>query len=199
MKLPLSFYRREDVVEIAKDLLGKFLFTKIEGVITGGKIVETESYKGIHDKASHAYGGRFTERTKTLYESGGVTYVYLCYGMHYLLNIVTNKKNFPHGVLIRAIEPIIGFETMLKRRRQEKISFSLTSGPGALTEALGITKNQNQIKLTNSIIWIEDRNLKIEKKQIIESPRVGVDYAEEDAFLPWRFRIAGNKWTSRAK
>jgi DNA-3-methyladenine glycosylase len=199
MKLPISFYQKEDVVEVGKNLLGNSIFTKIDNEITGGIIVETESYNGVEDKASHAYKGRFTRRTEAMYEAGGITYIYLCYGMHYLLNIVTSKKNIPHAVLIRAIEPTHGLDLMLKRRKKEKIDFSLTSGPGALSEALGITKKINKMKLTSSVIWIEERGLKIAKDNIIESPRVGVDYAEEDAFLPWRFRIAGNKWTSRAK
>lgn len=199
MKLPLSFYRQDDVVDLAKKLLGKFIFSKIEGEITGGMIVETESYKGVEDKASHAYNGRYTERTKTMYEEGGVTYVYFCYGMHYLLNVVTSKKNIPHAVLIRAIEPTVGAHVMLRRRKRSKVEPSLTSGPGALAQALGVDKKLNNVKLTGSIIWIEDKNFVVEDHDIIKSPRVGVSYSEEHALLPWRFRIKGNHWTSRAK
>lgn len=199
MKLPLSFYRQTDVVHIAKTLLGKYIFTNIDDEITGGMIVETESYKGVEDKASHAYNGRYTERTKTMYEAGGVTYVYFCYGMHFLLNIVTNKKNIPHAVLLRAIEPTVGIEAMLKRRNKSKALRSLTAGPGALSQALGVDKMLNNVKLNSSIIWIEDKNFKVEERDIIKSPRVGVDYSEEHALLPWRFRLKGNNWTSPAK
>ena len=177
MKLPISFYRQTDTLEIGKQLLGMSIFTKIDNVITGGIIVETEIYKGVDDKASHAYNGLYSERTKTMYEPGGVTYIYLCYGMHYLLNIVTNKKNIPHAVLIRAIEPTHGIEIMLKRRNKPKILSNLSAGPGALSKALGIDKKLNNIKLNSSTIWIERNSLKIEDKDILKSPRVGVDYA----------------------
>ena len=199
MKLPLSFYRQDDVVEVSQKLLGKVLFTKINNEICGGIIVETESYGGISDKACHAYNGLLTERTRPLYENGGVSYVYFCYGMHHLLNIVTNKKNIPQAVLIRAIEPIHGIDTILKRKNKNKIDYTLTSGPGALCKALGITKKENNISLTGSILWIEDHNILVKDTEIIKSPRVGVNYAEEDALLPWRFRIKNSKWTSPAK
>lgn len=199
MKLPLSFYRNNDVLFLGKSLLGKYLFTKINDVITGGIIVETESYNGIDDKASHAYGNRFTKRTKTMFESGGVTYVYQCYGIHHLLNVVTSKRNIPKAVLIRAIEPTHGIEIMLKRRRKPTLTNQLTAGPGVLCQSLGITKAHDNIKLNSSVIWIEDRNCFVLEKNIISGPRVGIDYAKEDALLPWRFRIAENKWTSKAK
>ena len=199
MKVPLSFYKQNDVVSIGKNLLGKYIFTCLDNVLTGGMIVETESYKGLEDKASHSYKGRCTERTKTMYETGGVTYVYFCYGMHYLLNVVTNKKNIPDAVLIRAIEPTYGIETMLKRRNKTKVCRNLTAGPGALSQALGIDKTLNNIKLNSSMIWIEEKGVDIKEHQIIKSPRVGIDYAEEHALLPWRFRIKENNWTSIAK
>ncbi len=199
MKLPLSFYREDNVVKIAKKLLGKVLYSKINEEICGGIIVETESYNGISDKASHAYKGRFSERTKVLYENGGVTYVYLCYGMHHLLNVVTDKKNIPSAVLIRAIEPTVGINAMLKRKNKKIKDYSLSNGPGALCKALGITKKENNLKLTGPIIWIEDKGFDLKEDDIIKSPRVGVAYAGQDAFLPWRFRIKNNKWTSPAK
>lgn len=198
VKLPFSFYRQEDVIEIAKNLLGKYLFTKIDGKITGGIIIETEGYKGIEDKACHAYNGCFTNRTKTMYENGGVSYVYFCYGMHHLLNVVTNKKNTPHAVLIRAIEPTHGIDIMLKRRNKAKLTNILTSGPGALCQALGITKEHNNIKLNSSLLWIENRNISVKEKNIIKGPRVGVDYAKEHALLPWRFRIKPNDSLKRS-
>jgi DNA-3-methyladenine glycosylase len=199
MKLPLSFYQQKDVSQVAKQLLGKFLFTKIDDELLGGMIVETEGYGGIHDKASHAFQNRYTERTKPLYENGGIAYVYLCYGMHYLLNVVTNKKDIPHAVLIRAIEPTHGIEAMLRRKNKTKLDKTLTSGPGALCKALGITLKHNRLKFTSSIMWIEDKKIDIKEENIVKSPRVGVAYAKEDALLPLRFRIENNKWTSPAK
>lgn len=198
MKLPLSFYRQNDVIDLGKKLLGNHLYTNIDNNLTGGIIVETESYNGIDDKASHAYGGRYTERTKTIYGMGGVTYIYQCYGIHYLLNVVTGKKEHPTAILIRAIEPIVGIDIMLKRRKKNNFTPELTAGPGALCQALGITKKINNIKLNGSIIWIES-SLNSTENRIISSPRVGVSYAKEDALLPWRFRIAESKWTSKAK
>lgn len=198
--LSQNFYLNNDVLEVGKKLLGKFLFTKIDNEpITGGMIVETESYKGIEDKACHAYLGKKTKRNGIMFANGGVAYVYLCYGMHSLLNVVTNKKDIPHAVLIRAIEPIEGIEVMLKRRNKTRLQRNLTAGPGALTQALKITKKLNGIAFNSETIWIEDRGIKISKKDIICSKRIGIDYAKEHALLPWRFRIQQSKWTSIAK
>ncbi len=221
IKLELSFYQKEDVIEIAKSLLGKYLFTKINGQITGGKIVETEAYAGLKDKASHSYGGRRTARNETMYQAGGIAYVYLCYGIHHLFNIVTGSKDDPQAVLIRAIEPVCGIKTMLKRRNMKKLSYQLTSGPGSLTRALGLTMKQNGQSLSSSTLWLEESFLQNQntqkniqedqkslisnqkqlllKEDIISSPRVGIAYAEEDALLPWRFRIRNNPWCSKAK
>jgi DNA-3-methyladenine glycosylase len=199
-KLPLSYYLQEDVVALSKDLLGKFLFTNIhEEGITGGMIVETEAYAGAIDKASHAHGNRMTNRTKVMYEEGGVAYVYFIYGMYNLFNIITNSHGTPHAILIRAIEPTEGIDIMLCRRKMDALKRNLTAGPGTLAQALGITREQNGISLLEDTIWLEDRGVHIKEKDIITSPRVGVAYAEEHAELPWRFRIKGNKWTSPAK
>jgi DNA-3-methyladenine glycosylase len=188
--LPKSFYTREDVVEIAKDLLGKILFTDIEGYLSGGIITETEAYAGIIDKASHAYGGRRTRRTETMYAEGGTSYVYFTYGMHYLFNVVTNKKDIPHAVLIRAVYPVTGFDIMLKRTGKQKVDYKLTNGPAKLTKSLGITKKQNGISLVKSgVVWIEDRNIVVKPQNIITSPRIGIAYAQEDALLPYRFEL----------
>ena len=138
-KLQADFYQREDDLLISRELLGKVLYTNFHGELTSGIIVETEAYAGTTDKASHAYGGRRTKRTKIMYSPGGYAYVYLCYGIHHLFNIVTNKENIPHAVLIRAIQPRDGIEIMLQRRNKKKVDHSLTSGPGSLTRALGIT------------------------------------------------------------
>ena len=199
--LPKSFYIREDVVQISKDLLGKCIVTNFNNQLTVGKIVETEAYRAPDDKACHAYQNLFTNRTKTLFEEGGVAYVYLCYGIHHLFNVVTGKKGMAHAVLIRAIEPIDNVELMLERRGKAKLSRQLTAGPGVMSKALGITKQHTSISLfsKDSPIWIEDRGIKIADKNIIASPRVGVDYAEECALWDWRFRIKDSLWTSVAK
>jgi len=194
-----DFYLNDDVVDIAKKLLGKYLFTKIDNKITGGMIVETEAYKAFTDKASHAYLGKKTKRNEQMFNMGGIAYVYICYGIHALLNVVTNKKDIPDGVLIRAIEPKFGIETMLERRNKLYCDRTLAAGPGSLTKALGITKKINGTSYTSNIIWIEDRNIIISKKNIHHSTRVGVEYAKEDAKLKWRFRIKKNEWTSIAK
>jgi DNA-3-methyladenine glycosylase len=188
MKLSRDFYLRKDVVEISKDLLGKYLFTRIDGKTTAGIITETEAYEGITDKASHAYGGRRTPRTETMYATGGIAYVYLCYGIHNLFNVVTNIADVPHAVLIRAVIPAEGIQTILQRRKKEKLSGMITSGPGTLSEALAIRKSHSGVDLTGKTIWLEDRNIRIPARSIVCSPRVGVDYAEEDAQLPYRFR-----------
>ncbi|WP_316766889.1 DNA-3-methyladenine glycosylase [Pedobacter frigiditerrae] len=196
-KLPYSFYQQEDVTSLAVQLLGKQLFTLIDGQLTGGTIVETEAYNGIIDKASHAYNGRFTPRTATMYEAGGISYVYLCYGIHHLFNVVTNTKNNPHAVLIRGIEPTEGLSIMLERRNMQSIAPRITAGPGALAKALGIDKNLNAKDLLGDEIWIEDNGIHFKPEDIIASPRVGVDYAEEHALLPSRFYIKGNKYVSK--
>jgi DNA-3-methyladenine glycosylase len=196
-KLPYSFYQKEEVVELAIQLLGKRLYTRIDGEITAGIIVETEAYNGVTDKASHAYGNRFTPRTSTMYEAGGITYVYLCYGIHHLLNVVTASKNKPHAVLIRAVEPTEGLPIMLARRKMESLAPRITAGPGSVAKAFGVDKNLNAKDLLGDEIWIEDDGVKIDPSQIVASPRVGVDYAGDHALLPWRFYIKGNRYVSK--
>ena len=200
-RLKASFYQRNDVVNISKELLGKVLVSNFNNVKTAGMIVETEAYRGPDDKASHAYNNRYTNRTKVMYESGGLAYVYLCYGIHHLFNVVTAKKGIAHAVLIRAIEPVDEIDTMLARRNFDQLKPQLTAGPGVMSKALGITTSNTGMDLTHpkSNIWIEDRNITVKPQEITESPRVGIDYAEECAEWNWRFRISGNKWTSRAK
>lgn len=188
-KIPLSFYRHFDVTAIAKSLLGKELFTKIDGHLTGGIITETEAYAGVGDRASHAYNNRRTARTEVMYQKGGVAYVYLCYGIHCLLNAVTASENIPHAVLIRAISPTTGVETMLKRRKKSKLDASLTSGPGALTAALGIDLRQNGVLLNSDSLCICETDLQLNEERILIGPRIGIDYAGNDAFLPFRFRL----------
>lgn len=199
LKLPLSYYSNQDVLFLAKDLLGKVLFTEINGNITAGIIVETEAYFGIQDKASHAYGGRRTDRTETLYSHGGISYVYLCYGIHHLFNVVTSVENDPHAVLIRAIEPLIGKEIMESRRNMPASKAAISSGPGSAAKALGIDRTFNQKDLSGAEIWIENQNIQYSSDEIESGPRVGVAYAGEDALLPWRFWVKGNKYVSKYK
>ncbi len=196
-KLPFSFYQEEDVNSLAVQLLGKQLFTCINGELTGGTIVETEAYNGIIDKASHAYGGRFTNRTSTMYEAGGISYVYLCYGIHHLFNVVTAPSNTPHAVLIRGLEPYAGLDIMLRRRNMLALKPNLTAGPGALSKALGIDKNLNAKDLTGDEIWIEDNGIRFQLQEIVAVPRVGVDYAGDHALLPWRYYVGGNRFVSK--
>ena len=196
-KLPLSFYTRENVLQISRELLGKFLITRIDGVITSGMITEVEAYAGIIDRASHAYKARRTNRTEIMYATGGTAYVYLCYGIHHLFNVVTNKKNHPHAILIRGIEPLVGIDVMLHRRMKNELHYSLTRGPGALAQALGIKVMHSGENLLGKVIWIEDRGIKISPKKIAVSKRIGVEYAGTDAQLQYRFYIDGNPWVSK--
>jgi len=196
MELPLSFYRQTDVVNIARELLGKSLYTQIDGIITGGIITETEAYAGVTDKASHAYGNRFTERTQIMYREGGSAYVYLCYGIHSLFNIVTNHEGTPHAVLIRGIHPTVGLDKMLERRGLKHAGKDFCIGPGKVSKALGIHYSHTGILLSKTTamenemkIWIEDNERAVQDDEIIISPRIGVDYAEEDALLPYRFEL----------
>jgi len=144
-KLPTSFYIREDVHQLSKELLGKVLVTKIEGMYTSVIITETEAYQAPEDKASHAYNNRRTPRTELFYYTGGIGYVYLCYGIHNVFNVVTNKENIPHAILIRSLKPIDGIEAMMVRRNKKKFDKTLTIGPGVLSQALGINKLHNKI------------------------------------------------------
>ncbi|MFY0674999.1 MAG: DNA-3-methyladenine glycosylase [Bacteroidia bacterium] len=189
-KLPESYYLQADVVAIAKDLIGKRICTQINGIYTSGLISETEAYAGETDKASHAYGGRYTVRTKPMFAQGGIAYVYLCYGIHHLFNVVTNHDGIPHAVLIRAIKPEKGVEYMLERRnfRSQK---GLADGPGKTSKALGISTHHNGLSLLENEIWIEDMGIEIPDSQIQIGPRIGIDYAEEDKDLPYRFLWKG--------
>ncbi len=195
-KLPVSFYRRENVVEIAKELLGKILGTNYNGIVTSGRIVEVEAYNGIVDKASHAFGGRRTNRNEIMYANGGVAYVYLCYGIHHLFNVVTHTKETPHAILIRALEPVKGIDEMLKRVGKKKLDNTLTRGPGNISKALGITTEHSGISLLGKELFIVDDGFEYTQKEIAASPRIGVDYAGNDALLPYRFFIKGNPFVS---
>ena len=196
MKLENSFYRNTDVVHISKKLIGKVLVTNLSNHLTSGIIVETEAYAGIFDKASHAFNNKRTKRTEIMYKNGGIAYVYLCYGIHNLFNVITNVKDVPHAVLIRAIEPLEGIKEMYRRRKISK-KYRLTDGPGKLTQALGIDKNCNGKSLQSDTIWIQDAGIKFLEKDILSSTRIGVDYAGKDAKLLYRFHVKDNKWVSQ--
>ena len=195
-RLDRKFYLRGNVLQIARELPGKFLITKFDGIVTGGMITEVEAYAGVTDRASHAFNNRRTARTEVMYAAGGTAYVYLCYGIHHLFNVVTNKTGIPHAILIRAIEPVEGIRTMMKRRKKHLLDATLTAGPGALSEALGIHTQHTGMSLLNGNIWLEDRGVLIPEMKITETTRVGVAYAGADALLPYRFYITGNKWVS---
>jgi DNA-3-methyladenine glycosylase len=193
--LPLSFYCHDDVVSISRDLLGKVLCTRIDGLLATGMIVETEAYSDI-ERACHAFGGRRTARTETFYQWGGVSYVYLCYGIHHLFNIITNAPDRADAVLIRAIAPIDGVAIMAARRNIAIDSPRLTAGPGTVTTALGITKLHNSLSLHSDTIWVEDRGIAISSAQIMTTTRIGVEGAGADGLLPWRFFVQGNRYVS---
>ena len=186
MKLDQSFYLNDDAVEMARAFLGKLLITQISGKVTSGIITETEAYAGIHDRASHAWGDRHTLRTAPMYRNGGIAYIYLIYGIHSLFNIVTAPAGTPHAILVRAIYPLDGIEHMMKRRGSNKLK-GLTEGPGKLSMALGIHYSDSGEDLSGNRIWIEDRGLVVRDDQIISGPRVGVEYAGQDASLAYRF------------
>lgn len=194
MILTTDFYQQPNVVSIARKLLGKVLITRIDGELTAGRIVETEAYS-YKERGCHAYNNKQTQRNEVMFAEGGVAYVYLCYGMHNLFNIVTNKVGKAEAVLIRALEPVAGQEIMLTRMNTRKLN-RITSGPGKLTRALGIDRSLNGISLIKSEITVEDV-APLHSKKIVATTRIGIDYAGEDALLPWRFYVKDNEWVSK--
>lgn len=188
-KLPVSFYRRDDVVTVSRELLGKVLCTNIGGELTRAIITETEAYAGTTDRASHAYDGRRTKRTEPMYANGGSAYVYLCYGIHHLFNVVTNREGIPHAVLLRAGKPAGGIERMRTRRAPNQSDRKLLAGPGSLAKALGITTALTGTSLQSGEVWIENHGIAVDDKAIASGPRVGVDYAGKDAKRPYRFIV----------
>lgn len=199
-KLSNAFYHRNDVVQIARDLLGKKLCTNINDQFTSGLIVETEAYRAPEDPASHAFQNRITPRTKPFFEQGGISYVYLIYGVYKLFNVITNLADEPHAVLIRAIEPLEGVDVMLERRSLDIIKRNLTGGPGLVSIAMGIDMSHNLESLEGDLIWIENAS-GIDEEQVIASPRVGMgkNVFEPYYSMPWRFRLKDNPFTSPAK
>ena len=198
-KLDNSFYDRPDVVKVARELLGKVLVTAFDGQRTSGRIVEVEAYNGVVDRASHAYSGRRTRRTEIMFGPGGSAYVYLIYGIYHLFNVVTNKKDVPHAVLVRALEPMEGIPLMLKRTGKPKPDHTLTRGPGNLSRAMGLLTTHTGTLLSGDEIYIGDDGYKPKRGEIIAGPRIGVDYAGEDAALPYRFYLKGNVYVSGKK
>jgi DNA-3-methyladenine glycosylase len=190
MKLDRNFYTRDSVTLIARELLGKVIFTLIDRKLTAGIITETEAYAGITDKASHAYNNRRTARNEVMYEEGGAVYVYLCYGIHHLFNIVTNKKNIPDAVLLRGILPIKGIKVMENRSGKKFTDKKIINGPGRTSKALGIRVNHNKESRLGNLIWIEDFGYRPDRKDILTVPRIGVAYAGKDALLPYRFFLS---------
>jgi DNA-3-methyladenine glycosylase len=197
-KLPPAFYLRDDVVQIAKDLIGKLLVTNWNGEEAIGRIVETEAYAGEKDKASHASKGR-TKRTEVMFAEGGTSYIYLCYGIHQMFNIVTNVNGIPHAILIRAVEPLEGIEFMLRRTGKKVLDHSLTRGPGNVGKAFGFHTSQCGMSLQTDSIFIADDGFQRQPDSIVTSKRIGVDYAGEDALLLYRFYLKDNPFVSGKK
>lgn len=188
MKLPKEYYFNPDVVALAKDLLGKELVCHTTDGLCSGLISETEAYKGTTDKASHAFGGKITSRNHVMYKQGGIAYVYLCYGMHCLFNVVSNVESIPDAVLIRGIIPMKGIE-MMKVRIHSKSKTVDGHGPGKLSKLLGISLMHNNIALDSEDLFIRNAGIVLSDENILAAPRIGVDYAGEDAALPYRFTI----------
>ncbi|MFZ1676010.1 MAG: DNA-3-methyladenine glycosylase [Saprospiraceae bacterium] len=197
-KLSASYYASHDVNFLAKDLLGKFLCTHIDGIYTSGKIVETEAYRGPDDRAAHSYNNRRTPRTEVMYREGGVAYIYFCYGIHHMMNVVTAPKDHAHAILIRALEPADGIDNMAQRRRMESTDIRLTKGPGALCVALGLTKDMTGTSLykSSTSIWIEDRGIKFDDSEICVGKRIGIDNAGDAVHWPWRYFVKGCRYVS---
>lgn len=196
-RLPLAYFRSDDVTGLARDLLGRILVTRFGGQRTAGRIVETEAYRGPDDRASHAWNNRHTDRTAVMYEQGGVAYIYLCYGIHQMMNVVTGPPGHPHAVLLRALEPLEGLDAMARRRGLPADHPRLATGPGSLGQAMGLHTSLSGCSLSgrNSPIWIEAGE-PVPANTICAGPRIGVEYAGDAADWPWRFFIRGNRWVS---
>lgn len=199
MLLEKSILSGNDTEEIAKFLLGKILITKIDGIETSGIITETEAYKAPHDKASHAYGNKLTPRTRVMFKQAGHLYVYLCYGLHHLTNIVTGPEGTAHAILLRSIEPLNGMDVMKDRRNFENETKNISAGPGSLSKAMGLDISYSGYDMyqEHSVVKIEDQGIYLNSHQIVSAKRIGIDYAQEWAAIPWRFYIKDSKWVSK--
>lgn len=197
-KLTSSFYQSTAVLDICRQLIGKVLVSTIDGLLTSGIIVEAEAYRAPEDKASHAYGDRRTGRTEVMFSKGGVAYIYICYGIHHLFNIVTGPKDLAHAILIRALEPLEGIDIMLERRKMKKMDFKITRGPGALSVALGFrsTMSGQSLLSDTTSFYIEDRKIKYPDSIIATGPRIGVESSGESATWPWRYYVRNNPYVS---
>lgn len=198
--LPYSFYKSEDPIQISQDLLGKVLLSNVDGVITSGIIVETEAYIAPHDLASHAKHNRVTPKNKTMFADAGTAYVYKCYGIHDMINVVTAPEGIAHAILIRAIEPLAGLDVMQSRRKMLKNNYNLTGGPGKVAQALAITTSDDAVQYFDdkSPLQIFNYNNTIPKASIISTPRVGMShFTKEWGHQPYRFYIKDNAWVSR--
>ena len=196
MKLSREFYTDSDVAAVARRLIGRRLVVPARGGRrVSGIIVETEAYRGPEDRASHAFGGRRTRRTETMYARGGTAYVYFVYGMYYQFNVVSNVAGVPHAILVRALEPVEGVELMRERRHSHPDK-NLTNGPGKLCLAMGIDRDLDKADLLGRRVWLEEFQT-VKPSQIARGPRIGIDYAEEWIDKPWRFWIRNNSYVSR--
>lgn len=200
MRFQADFYQHTDVLQIAQKLLGAQLITQFDGQKTAVRISEVEAYRAPEDRASHAWNFRRTPRTENMYLPGGHAYVYLCYGIHHLFNVVTGPQDLPHAVLIRAGEPIEGLEWMKMRRNwgNKRNLTPLTTGPGALAQALGIHTSMSGLDLL-----APDAPIRIEHHaepyppEIKSGTRIGVEYAGEWAAMPWRFWLADSPFVKK--
>ena len=198
--LPVAFFQRPDVLQIARELLGKHLYTNVNGIITAGRVVETEAYRHEGDHSLTLHLQRKRHQAQGLHVPGGHAYIYTVYNRHALFNIATHDAAHPDAVLIRAVEPTVGIEEMLRRRGLAAPVRALTAGPGVLSQALGITPALTGLAVTGAVLWFEDHNETVAAANIVASARVGLAYAgAEAAGLPWRYRLRDSKWTSPAR
>ena len=202
MIISKDFYKK-GAIDVAKSILGDYIVREVNGIKIKTMIVETENYIGAIDKACHAYNYKRTERTKPLYEEGGIAYVYFIYGLYHCFNIVTNIKNEPEAVLIRAVEPLDNFDLISNIRFNKNYNEltkyqkkNLTNGPSKLCSALNITRSDNYKKLyLEEDIYLEYNPNK--NFEIVETTRIGIDYAEEAKEFLWRFYIKDNPYVSK--
>ncbi|WP_070120596.1 DNA-3-methyladenine glycosylase [Bacillus marinisedimentorum] len=197
----------QPTLQLARSLLGKTLIHKTDEGVTSGRIVETEAYMGPEDKGAHSFGNRKTDRTKVMYERAGLAYLFRIYGMHLCFNVVSGPPGKPEAILIRALEPVDGLRLMAKRRGMEltdeegalparKLA-NLTNGPGKLSMALGLSMDLYGNDLTTPPLWIDFTAGQPDARQIVEGPRINIDYAEEYTAVPWRFWIKDNPFVSK--